>query len=464
MRKDPSLDDWARRLFNSLINLRAIRIGAHHHYSPTSVARYFNEASLILFLSGDIDRARDLCSRSIDLYLEMAAESDETSRSIWLSMAIQPYINIGRIHSALGNTETALDFFQNIYLFSIREGTLVLADKEITSPEIYRIEEHDSSSYQKLRDVCRNSYIFDSSTALFLARKYDQLLSFIDAVEESTWMQSSDPNIQRVKAAIVEIKIRALIELGEYSHALALSRSLYESYVTNGLVNPGVLLLIPRAYRLSLRMTLARRNLDTISNVLSSADKEMTYSQTWYMLALEELACGRRSQSFEINSSLAERSLVSDDRSVYIKALIGALASVVESPYIDRRSSDGIAVYCKLHRGLRETLLAVENSVGYLTLALAHPAISPETSNSAWERYRLLSKSVSLFDSVPFISVDKLKVLAQGEIKRYSKTTSMVQEIRAFEKREFRQPSKSNLTRLYDELMLIGYEEVKALT
>lgn len=175
---------------------------------PSNVIYFYNMGSLVQYHCGELQRAEEVCHHGIALCRRML----EINRSIyWAAEMLQPYINIGRIEAARGNTAASLKTFESLYRYVVEGDDLVIDAYTLPArlvPDLLKRE-------AKLRELATTVYLTDSIRAYLFAEDYTGLSAFLDQLAESP--QYMDASFKR---KILEAKARSLFALNKSREAL----------------------------------------------------------------------------------------------------------------------------------------------------------------------------------------------------------------------------------------------------
>ena len=142
--------------------------------SPIALSIAWNLAALIAAHRGDLAGAEDICLRSLAWSARGRGPEDEARRVV---LAIQPWINIGRLRRLAGRADEALAHFDLLAPFDAGRA-VTLGPAVLDAATWQRADAADPS----LRHVLRTVLVNDSLRALLSARRHDDALSFASAV------------------------------------------------------------------------------------------------------------------------------------------------------------------------------------------------------------------------------------------------------------------------------------------
>jgi len=176
--------------------------------TPSNLIYFYNMGSLVQYHCGELQRAEDVCRHAIAFCRHMA----EMNRSAyWSGEMLQPYINIGRIEAARGNTVASLKIFDSLYRYVIEGDDLVIDGQTLPArivPELIKRE-------TKLMDLATTVYLTDSIRAYLFAEDYASLSAFLDRLADSP--RYADSFFER---RTLEARIRSLFALNKSREAL----------------------------------------------------------------------------------------------------------------------------------------------------------------------------------------------------------------------------------------------------
>lgn len=198
---------------------------------PSELIAQYNLGSLAQIQYGMPDRGTALCKKAIDVCLQLGRESG-TPR--WMGEMFQPYINLGRIASAQGETERALKIFRQVFRF-ITCGENVQIHGCLLESAVLAPPPSQRARTEPLFEI----YLQDSLKALAWAGHSEAILAFVDQVEQSPGFDT--PHFRRI---IAEARARALLDLGRYGEAAG-SMEMLSSWAGSDLLpQPAVCILL----------------------------------------------------------------------------------------------------------------------------------------------------------------------------------------------------------------------------
>jgi len=175
---------------------------------PSNLIYFYNMGSLVQYHCGELQRAEDVCHRGIASCRHML----EMGRSTyWAAEMLQPYINIGRIEAARGNTTASLKTFESVYRYVLEGVDLVIDAYTLPAhlvPDLLKREPN-------LRELGKTVYLTDSIRAYLFAEDHMGLSAFLDRLVELP--QYADIFYRR---KILEAQTRSLFALNRSREAL----------------------------------------------------------------------------------------------------------------------------------------------------------------------------------------------------------------------------------------------------
>jgi tetratricopeptide (TPR) repeat protein len=170
----------------------------------------YNMGALLQYHHGQFQRAEDICHREISI----CRESLERSASVhWVALMLQPYINLGRIAAARGDTDASLKTFESVYRYFHEGADITVGDILLTANLVPQLLE----SEPKLIELASAAYLIDSIRAYLFAGNYDGLEGFVDRVESLPQYTGG-----RFERNLVEARARSLFHLNRGPEALEL--------------------------------------------------------------------------------------------------------------------------------------------------------------------------------------------------------------------------------------------------
>lgn len=108
-----------------IVQLAQTAAGEPHEDQLVAAAESLNKAALLLSDCGMADRARELCWRQFDLFRSHSPLAPRTAK-----LALQPLVNIGRLHIRTGNEDRAHELFTGLYQ-AMRGGAAIHIDDRV---------------------------------------------------------------------------------------------------------------------------------------------------------------------------------------------------------------------------------------------------------------------------------------------------------------------------------------------
>jgi len=165
----------------------------------------FSNAALIFAYLGEPDRAAEILVHQLALVDEAIRRRRDP---LFLSMVIDPWVNLGRLCSRRGDADAARRHFADV--FALRSG----ADCRVGPCEIpaddwarTRVADH------RLDELTAAIYVIESLKALFVAERFDEAARFLDTVG---WARATP-----LRSLLVEADLIALAGVGRHDEVLA---------------------------------------------------------------------------------------------------------------------------------------------------------------------------------------------------------------------------------------------------
>ena len=368
------------------------------------LASDYNLASLILMHVGDGERAYQLCNRAIGFFNDFATNSQ--NYDYWISMTVQPFINLARLDAYFGRVDLALSAFENIYRWSLGELPLNLGVASISKKVPQSIRD------ESLLNVCRNCYAVDSARAYLLVGDFLGLLE-LDRRLEFVFTNDSLLNVPWLRSFLSEIRLRAFAGLNDVQNAITEANKLYTIFKENRKLNPGALLLIPRLERSLDRCDAGKKNLITVEQYLKGFDPKMEDLGTWYELAIENLAFGNYRRAGQVARELIARSAQRQNFPMQIKSLIVLLVVLSADPALSNYNSEVGSTVDSLMQLVRESDWACERTLGCLVLGCSSDRLSGFVVPDPEIRYWFRTKCIETSKHLKMIHLDRLRTAAK---------------------------------------------------
>jgi len=256
------------------------------------LAVQFNQGALLQYQYGAIERAEALCRGEIELFAQLSSVSPH--RALCLANMIAPYINLARIYGQKGDVRESLSIFEDIYRFATHEQDLSIFTHCISVDETAAIVEANPG-LQKVMLSCR---VVEAARVLQTVEDYTALLELAET-------NASLPQFQDAffRQYLLEIRSRALLQLGQHELALATFEECCNSMPLNTTDRVVAHLLLSQIYREWGRENAAAAILDKLADHLASLEKFgkrlPILRQIAYRLALERHAIGDNAGAVE---------------------------------------------------------------------------------------------------------------------------------------------------------------------
>jgi tetratricopeptide (TPR) repeat protein len=190
------------------------------------IAQY-NLGSLAQIQYGCVAKGLALCQKEIEICLQL---TDESGTLRWTRELFQPWINIGRIAAARGDTERGLDIFRQVFRFVTEHEDFEIGGKRLDSSALAP-PPGQIGRIAPLFEV----YLQDSVKALACAGNYVRIITFLDETEHLPGFDT--PHFQRL---IAESRARALLEQGRTREAAQVMEKLLSWLGSDALPQPAV--------------------------------------------------------------------------------------------------------------------------------------------------------------------------------------------------------------------------------
>lgn len=420
-------------------------VAGEHHVELGSA---YNWGSLLLFRAGKIKYAEDIACHLISLSVELHNLNRENIE--WIQCAIQPYINIARINASLGHKSVAQRMLNDLYEWSKGRAQLILEP----SGTLVR---HQLSQHldPHTMTVIRNCYVWDTVRTLFISRDYDDVLAFVDQMEEIY----SDARPYSEKALlglmISETTVRALIGVGDLRHAVGRAKTFLKDPQLGVEHNPAILGLIPHIDYVLGRSDVGRKNLDSVIEYCRKFDKLMANSHSWYWLALQDLLYGDYERAYSVAMQAADVSARNGHEAMEVKLRIVALMACMRVQS-SNSVTDHLECWARLQAVVSRSLWAFERALGSVILGLCG---SPDSSCSRAELYGYFSYGLRQVCDLGLAVGDHL----ESSLKRIA--ASVVEDVGvAGLSRDFGHSDTECMDRLYSSLLSLDVDQVKCWT
>lgn len=245
--------------------------------SLRDLATLFNNAAMIQFQAGQVERASDLCHQAITFYLTAQQISPR-----WLASIVQPYINLGRIRAARGECAASIEIYASLVRLLEDQEPVVIDGFVIGRSELAQILDTEPS----IQNVIINVYVSDSIKAFLISKDYEGLIAFLDEIEGSSWLDDSSYRYSLAR----EARARAWLGIGEYNKALKILDELSRKLNRQGTAQLVIYALIADIYRRGRRPDQVKRVLGfvekKIQTVVSAGIDRFAAANLVYLLGL----------------------------------------------------------------------------------------------------------------------------------------------------------------------------------
>lgn len=195
-----SLIPWAYELKNILQSINQVRHKAH---AAERIADIYNQAAWLMFSSGDVHAARELCYSQIQLFI---AWRHRMRQAGLLKYVFQPWINLCRFDRYTGQTDDALKKITTLQCQQYDE--IVIGSNTLLTHELQKLLRNDAD----LHAAVDHAVSLEPIKACLAAGRYDDVLTFAALGHQNPSLQS----------AIYEAQIIALVNGGNRRDAEAL--------------------------------------------------------------------------------------------------------------------------------------------------------------------------------------------------------------------------------------------------
>jgi len=183
------------------------------------IAMCLNQAALVEAARGDAARANAICDVHLHWVNRLASQHDYG----YYELAIQPWINKGRLRRREKLGRSALEHFSLIQRYLAREP-LVLGPCLVSYDTCAQIMEHNPSILSTLR----NTYVVDSLKTFFGALEFDDALIFV--------RRERDKDLCRDTELLVEGELIGLLGARRFAQACKLSATSRGDHVSCSVV------------------------------------------------------------------------------------------------------------------------------------------------------------------------------------------------------------------------------------
>ncbi|MFC9825744.1 hypothetical protein ACFWG6_39060 [Streptomyces erythrochromogenes] len=200
----PPLTYWSEKLVESLQG-RAPK-GLNEYKNSASL---LNKAALVFAYLGEQDKARQICEAELVWLANEADGLNLQDSAHLLRLAIDPWVNMGRLLGFQGNAKNALEYFAAVH--SLNSSAQVhLGPCRLTSQIWKKVLE----SHPHMNEVTRSIYVIDSLKTLLQSQDYRGVLEFIKALNAVECAAMSAPESRALSNAVSSPGLRYLVNEG----------------------------------------------------------------------------------------------------------------------------------------------------------------------------------------------------------------------------------------------------------
>ena len=346
--------------------------------SQSTISASYNLGALAHVNAGDLDKGEILSRLSVAVWIAMA---ERTGRLSWLTHALQPYINLGRLAAMRGDKDFATRIFREVFRFVHSGQNLNLCSFVIPNQARERVLDSDKT----IGDVVIQVYVRDSIKAFLVARAYSELLEFLDEIEREPFYKAEEP-----MPAVMEARARALCGLEEFGNALRVLRDLGNYLVQT--TQPYLIChtLTCDIYRRSGNSKHAAHLLQTVAsyypqikkiNAPPAALRNFKYLLALAFVSLDDVVAARQAavEAFDIADEMGD-----EPGRLRCLSLITSFESTPETTYEER-----------LRSGADKTLYAIEKAI-----CVYQQGVLAWNSNYQGHGAQLLDSSLQLAKSI----------------------------------------------------------------
>jgi tetratricopeptide (TPR) repeat protein len=273
-------DKVKRNLFafseDLLHQLATCNLDPNNNDCANSIPKLFNNAALVQFQAGEVERAEELCRHAIMLYGSLKEGSTG-----WMTSMIQPYINLGRVAAARGDIQQSIECYISL-VRSLQYGEPLVIEPFVISASEFKLilaQEPD------IETVITSVYVFDSIKAFLICKDYQGLITFLDHIESASWLNDSFSY-----CAAKEARAHALIGLECFNEALKILNALNGELNRQARSQPGIYIIMSDIYRRCNKLQQARKVLEFIAppveKMINGGANNLAAQHTLYLLAL----------------------------------------------------------------------------------------------------------------------------------------------------------------------------------
>ena len=349
---------------------------------PSKLIYFYNMGSLVQYHCGELQRAEDVCHRGIAICRRMV----EMNRSVyWAGEMLQPYINIGRIDAARGNTVASLKTFESLYRYVLEGEDLVIDGLTLSAslvPEILKRE-------TKLRELATTVYLTDSIRAYLFAEDYTGLSAFLDQLDELP--RYADVFFRR---RILEAKTRSFFALNKSREALETLAGFLRSQTEDRWKDVALYCIVSYIYSACGRHDEARKILALIERYINFVIGLPSHSAATAHLIYYAALTAYNAGSYQLAAEFAHNALVISRELGHevgvLKALCLLLRTARQNPTVAMAGAPD-DFYDELYVIAHNTLYSLEKALAYCELR-THKS-GANHLNSRREGYDLFLKS-----------------------------------------------------------------------
>lgn len=406
------------------------------------IAVQFNQGALVQYQYGEIEKAEILCRGEIELFAQLS--SDSTQRALCLASMIAPYINLARIYGQKGEVRESISIFEDIYRFGMQEHDLLVFGHRINvshAPAIFEA----SPGLQKVMVSCR---IVEATRVLQMIEDYSALLKLADT-------NAGRPEYQDVffKQFLLEVRSRALLNLGQYEGALTALEECCNLMPSNTADRLSAYLLLVQLYREWGHYDLATTTLNKLEEhlgTLASYGKRLPIlRQIAYRIALERHTLGDNSGALSPAEKAFSWCSELNDQPGSIKTAILLLRICTDSAVITNAAAMMRRWYEELQQLASITLFRLERACAYWELALSADLLALDEEKER-KICQFLQNSYNLYRTIPFIDSklgsEIVKRSLESRLRQFPSPPVLVTEVS--------KGNSSSIDSLFDVLMM----------
>lgn len=350
----------------------------------------YNLGALLQYHYGELNRAEQICHRAIEICQALACQDSQVR---WTAQMIQPYINLGRIAAARGDSALSLRIYDNVYRLFHKDCALAIDGYLIYGGIIPDLNREDPS----LAKISRNVYVLESIRALLQAYDYEGLLKFLDDLPNQAsceWISCQDH-------AILEGRMKALLGMSRCRDALSAGRELITRLSHDGVRCPAVYTVFAEIYRQSGHTANAGKALDMGEKGLMHENLRCTDPYTpmfaMYLIALERLLLQDFDRALVAARTALTRAGELCDEVGVIKALI--ILTDLRSHGSGLSEGDSVDWYRQLETTCGGSFYRFEKALAYAELANENCRAQTRTGPGAHYRQRAFAMFRALQNS-----------------------------------------------------------------